>query len=182
MLDYGIGNLHSAHKALQHCGADARLTADPALIADAAGVVLPGVGAFGACMDALRSAGLEDPSHDAVERSGVDVADHQDLGGGAHRSESSAFHHDPVARSQLGSLVVSAGRSTTVRPPPVARSVRPSSQASNALRTSASPTSSPIVRLPLETNPGHSSLRSSRTRRRCGGCSTGSAARKASSA
>ncbi|MEM8745856.1 MAG: imidazole glycerol phosphate synthase subunit HisH [Actinomycetota bacterium] len=66
VLDYGIGNLHSAHKALQHCGADARLTADPALIADAAGVVLPGVGAFGACMDALRSAGLEDPSHDAV--------------------------------------------------------------------------------------------------------------------
>lgn len=66
VLDYGIGNLHSAHKALQHCGADARLTADPALIADAAGVVLPGVGAFGACMDALRSTGLEDPSHEAV--------------------------------------------------------------------------------------------------------------------
>lgn len=67
VLDYGIGNLHSAQKALEHEGADARLTADPALISEADGVVLPGVGAFGACMDALRSAGLEDPAHAAVE-------------------------------------------------------------------------------------------------------------------
>ncbi len=43
-----------------------RLTADPGLIADADGVVLPGVGAFGACMEALRTAGLEGPTHDAV--------------------------------------------------------------------------------------------------------------------
>ena len=57
VLDYGIGNLRSAQKALQHLGADARLTADPRLIADAAGVVLPGVGAFGACMAALRPHG-----------------------------------------------------------------------------------------------------------------------------
>jgi glutamine amidotransferase len=67
VLDYGIGNLHSAQKSLEHEGADARLTADPGLIADADGVVLPGVGAFGACMDALRAAGLEAPTHDAVE-------------------------------------------------------------------------------------------------------------------
>ena len=53
VLDYGIGNLHSAQKALLRGGDDARLTADPGLVADAAGVVLPGVGAFGACMDAL---------------------------------------------------------------------------------------------------------------------------------
>ena len=66
VLDYGIGNLHSAQKSLEHEGADARLTADPGLIADADGVVLPGVGAFGACMDALRAAGLETPAHDAV--------------------------------------------------------------------------------------------------------------------
>ena len=57
MLDYGIGNLHSAQKAIERMGADARLTDDPALIADADGVVLPGVGAFGACMDALRESG-----------------------------------------------------------------------------------------------------------------------------
>ena len=59
VLDYGIGNLRSAQKAFEQAGADARLTADPALIADAAAVVLPGVGAFGACMDALRSAHLD---------------------------------------------------------------------------------------------------------------------------
>jgi glutamine amidotransferase len=67
VLDYGIGNLRSAQKALQNVGADARLTADPRLIADAAGVVLPGVGAFGACMDAVRAAGLEEPALDAVD-------------------------------------------------------------------------------------------------------------------
>jgi glutamine amidotransferase len=66
VLDYGIGNLHSAQKALEKGGADARLTRDPGLIADAAGVVLPGVGAFGACMDALRTTGLEEPAHAAV--------------------------------------------------------------------------------------------------------------------
>ena len=66
VLDYGIGNLRSAEKALQKVGADARLTRDPALVADARAVVLPGVGAFGACMDALRGAGLESVVHDAV--------------------------------------------------------------------------------------------------------------------
>lgn len=59
VLDYGIGNLRSAQKALQRCGADARLTVDPEEIAAADAVVLPGVGAFGACMDALRGVGLE---------------------------------------------------------------------------------------------------------------------------
>jgi glutamine amidotransferase len=66
VLDYGIGNLHSAQKALEHEGADARLTADPEVIAEADGVVLPGVGAFGACMDALRSAGLDEPARAAA--------------------------------------------------------------------------------------------------------------------
>jgi imidazole glycerol-phosphate synthase subunit HisH len=67
VLDYGIGNLRSAQKALQRCGADARLTVDHALIADADAVVLPGVGAFGACMAALRDADLEDPVEEAVD-------------------------------------------------------------------------------------------------------------------
>ncbi len=67
VLDYGIGNLRSAQKALQRCGADARLTVDPGLIADADAVVLPGVGAFGACMAALRDADLEDPVEQAVD-------------------------------------------------------------------------------------------------------------------
>lgn len=58
VLDYGIGNLRSAQKALEHVGADARLTADHDLIAAADGVVLPGVGAFAACMDALHATDL----------------------------------------------------------------------------------------------------------------------------
>ena len=67
VLDYGIGNLRSAEKALQKVGGDARLTRDPAFVASADAVVLPGVGAFGACMDALRGAGLEDVVYGAVE-------------------------------------------------------------------------------------------------------------------
>jgi glutamine amidotransferase len=66
VADYGIGNLRSAQKALQKVGADARLTDDPALIAAADAVVLPGVGAFGACMNALRAARLEQPILDAA--------------------------------------------------------------------------------------------------------------------
>ena len=60
VLDYGIGNLRSAQKALEHAGADARLTADPGLVRDAAGVVLPGVGNFGRCMEALERSGLDE--------------------------------------------------------------------------------------------------------------------------
>lgn len=67
VLDYGIGNLASAQKALVRVGTDARLTADPALVADAAGVVLPGVGSFGRCMAALRHTGLDDVALAAVD-------------------------------------------------------------------------------------------------------------------
>jgi glutamine amidotransferase len=66
VLDYGIGNLRSAQKGLERVGADARLTADRTVIADAAGVVLPGVGAFGRCAEELRAAGLEPIVHEAV--------------------------------------------------------------------------------------------------------------------
>ncbi len=66
VLDYGIGNLRSAQKALERVGADARLTADSGLIADADAVVLPGVGAFGACMDALRECGLDQVAIEAA--------------------------------------------------------------------------------------------------------------------
>jgi len=66
VLDYGIGNLRSAQKALERVGADARLTADSGLIADADAVVLPGVGAFGACMDALRDCGLDEVAIEAA--------------------------------------------------------------------------------------------------------------------
>ncbi|MXW42520.1 MAG: imidazole glycerol phosphate synthase subunit HisH [Acidimicrobiia bacterium] len=66
VLDYGIGNLYSAQKSLQRMGGDARLTADPKLIADAAGVVLPGVGAFRPCMQALKRSGLDELAHSVI--------------------------------------------------------------------------------------------------------------------
>jgi glutamine amidotransferase len=67
VLDYGIGNLRSAQKALEHLGADARLTDDPDLVAEADGVVLPGVGAFGRCMEALRASRLDRVATEAAE-------------------------------------------------------------------------------------------------------------------
>lgn len=66
VLDYGIGNLRSAQKALEHVGADAHLTADHGLVAAAAGIVLPGVGAFGRCMEALRETGMDRLALDAA--------------------------------------------------------------------------------------------------------------------
>jgi len=67
VLDYGIGNLASAQKALVHLGAPARLVDDPADVADACGVVLPGVGNFGRCAQALRETGLGDAALDAID-------------------------------------------------------------------------------------------------------------------
>src|SRR6185436_425985 len=66
VVDYGIGNLRAAEKALQHLGADARLTSVPDEVASADAVVLTGVGNFGACMHALRESGLEDVTLDAA--------------------------------------------------------------------------------------------------------------------
>lgn len=56
LIDYGAGNLHSVHNALKAAGAtDIRVTADPAIVATADRIVLPGVGAFAHCMDALSA-------------------------------------------------------------------------------------------------------------------------------
>lgn len=66
VLDYGIGNLRSAEKALQSLGADASLVSDPDAASDASAVVLPGVGSFGRCIEALRDTGLDRVALDAV--------------------------------------------------------------------------------------------------------------------
>ena len=66
VLDYGIGNLRSAEKAMAHVGADAVLTADPREVERAAAVVLPGVGAFGRCREALSDTGLDEVALEAV--------------------------------------------------------------------------------------------------------------------
>jgi glutamine amidotransferase len=68
VVDYGMGNRRSVVKALEHVGADVSLTADLGSIADADGVVVPGVGAFGAAMSSLRAAGLDEAIADAAGR------------------------------------------------------------------------------------------------------------------
>jgi glutamine amidotransferase len=56
LIDYGAGNLHSVHNALKAAGAEhVAVTADPNLVRGAQRIVLPGVGAFGACRDGLWS-------------------------------------------------------------------------------------------------------------------------------
>lgn len=60
VVDYGVGNLLSVSRALEHAGARVSVTSDPAVILSAARVVLPGVGSYAAGMDALRAQGLDD--------------------------------------------------------------------------------------------------------------------------
>ncbi|MBV9291896.1 MAG: imidazole glycerol phosphate synthase subunit HisH [Frankiales bacterium] len=57
VLDYGSGNLRSAERALACVGADVTVTADSAAAVDCDGLVVPGVGAFAACMDGVRRVG-----------------------------------------------------------------------------------------------------------------------------
>lgn len=59
VLDYGSGNLRSAQRALERVGADTQVTADAQAALQADGLVVPGVGAFAACMAGLRAIGGE---------------------------------------------------------------------------------------------------------------------------
>jgi glutamine amidotransferase len=59
VLDYGSGNLRSAERALARAGADVTVTADLSAAAECDGLVVPGVGAFAACMTGLRGIGGE---------------------------------------------------------------------------------------------------------------------------
>jgi imidazole glycerol-phosphate synthase subunit HisH len=67
ILDYGMGNLRSVAKALEHVGAQAELTNDHARVREADGVVLPGVGAMPRAMEAVRSLGLDELLRERVE-------------------------------------------------------------------------------------------------------------------
>lgn len=60
VVDYGIGNLRSAEKALEHLGVDARLCTTPAEVDAADVVVLPGVGSFGRCVAEIDARGLRE--------------------------------------------------------------------------------------------------------------------------
>jgi glutamine amidotransferase len=67
LLDYGSGNLRSVHKALLKVGADVRIAREPAEMADADAAVLPGVGAFDDCMQALKGQGLLEAARAFIE-------------------------------------------------------------------------------------------------------------------
>ena len=68
MLDYGFGNVRSAVRALEHVGAEVELTPDTRAAASADGLVVPGVGAFAACVDGLRDVGGDLVVADRVAR------------------------------------------------------------------------------------------------------------------
>jgi len=60
IVDYGMGNRRSVEKALERVGAEVRLTADHAVLGEADGLVVPGVGAFPEAMKRLRDTGLDE--------------------------------------------------------------------------------------------------------------------------
>jgi len=66
IIDYGMGNLRSVEKALEFIGEQAQITRDPQVIEKADGVILPGVGAFGAAMENLGKFGLIEPVRSAA--------------------------------------------------------------------------------------------------------------------
>ena len=66
IIDYGMGNLGSVQKALAFLGYDSEITDDPSRVMDADGVILPGVGAIGAAMEALSSKGLDKVVHEYI--------------------------------------------------------------------------------------------------------------------
>jgi glutamine amidotransferase len=67
VVDYDMGNLHSACKGLEKAGARTKVTDSPAVIERADAVVLPGVGAFDPAVQHLRSRGLEEPIKQAIK-------------------------------------------------------------------------------------------------------------------
>lgn len=68
IIDYGMGNLRSVQKGFEHVGFEAKVTRDVGTIGSARGVVLPGVGAFHACMENLARFELIEPIREIVNR------------------------------------------------------------------------------------------------------------------
>jgi imidazole glycerol-phosphate synthase subunit HisH len=68
IIDYGMGNLRSVQKGMERAGFDAVVTRDVGQIHASRGVVLPGVGAFSACMENLAKFGLVEPIRELVRR------------------------------------------------------------------------------------------------------------------
>ncbi|HWS85283.1 MAG TPA: hypothetical protein VN207_13595, partial [Ktedonobacteraceae bacterium] len=68
IIDYGAGNIRSIEKALEQVGAQVQVTDDPALVANARAVVLPGVGSAGAAMARMTERGLDDAIRGATQQ------------------------------------------------------------------------------------------------------------------
>ncbi len=68
IIDYGAGNIRSITKALEHVGAVVQVTDDPAVVARAQAVVLPGVGSGGSAMARMTQQGLDDAIREATSR------------------------------------------------------------------------------------------------------------------
>lgn len=69
IIDYGAGNLRSVNKALEKLGHENVITDNPTIIENASGIILPGVGTFGALMSNMKSKGLIDPLMDSIKNS-----------------------------------------------------------------------------------------------------------------
>src|ERR1043165_715584 len=67
IIDYGVGNLRSVEKAFAATGCEAIVSGDESVLRAAEGLVLPGVGAFGACMRALSERGFDQLVRERVE-------------------------------------------------------------------------------------------------------------------
>ena len=70
VIDYGVGNLLSVQRGLEHCGAEVVLTSDPDVVLAAKRAVLPGVGAFANAMQALQERNLA-PAIRALAKQGI---------------------------------------------------------------------------------------------------------------
>ena len=73
IVDYGLGNLTSVEGAVRHLGHEATVTSDPAVLAKADKLILPGVGAFGDGMRNLRERGLVEPLTEMVKGAGKPI-------------------------------------------------------------------------------------------------------------
>jgi glutamine amidotransferase len=67
IVDYGMGNLRSVHKAVERVGYEAQVTDDPQEVLNASGIILPGVGAFRDCMRNLQEHRLQEPVVRSIE-------------------------------------------------------------------------------------------------------------------
>jgi imidazole glycerol-phosphate synthase subunit HisH len=71
IVDYGVSNLDSVARAVEECGGQPLVTSEPGVLAEAASIVLPGVGAFRVGMMNLRRLGLDEVLDDLVRRRGI---------------------------------------------------------------------------------------------------------------